>query len=112
MDYLKSADDAPGANGRSKLQTYVDKQEKWSHAVEAYSAAQDRAVATFKPPPNPTKEQIKEAKEAYIQWLQEHGRDVSDFAVNVIDCVDIRGNSTSMPFKPDTWIGLCTVTSS
>jgi hypothetical protein len=89
MDYLKSADDAPGANGRSKLQTYVEKQEKWSQMVESYSAAQDRAIAAFKPPPNPTKEQIKEAKESYMQWLQEHGRDVSNLIVNVIDCVYI-----------------------
>lgn len=77
MDYLKSADDTPGANGRSKLATYVQKQEEWSKTVEAYTAAQDRALAAVKPPPGATIAQVKEAREQYMQWIQEHARDVS-----------------------------------
>lgn len=77
MDYLKSADDSPNADGRSKLGTYVLKQESWSKAVEAYTSAQDRALASVKPPPGATRDQVKEARELYLQWIQEHGRDVS-----------------------------------
>jgi hypothetical protein len=79
MDYLKSADDSVGANGRSKLQTYVEKQERWSKEVEKYSAAQHNFIQNNKPPPGAVEKHIKEAKEAYMQWLQENGRDVSDF---------------------------------
>ena len=77
MDYLKSADDSPNADGRSKLGTYVLKQEAWSKAVEAYTAAQNGALASVKPPTGATKDQVKEARELYLQWIQEHGRDVS-----------------------------------
>ena len=77
MDYLKSADDSPGANGRSKLETYVQKQELWSKEVEKYTKAQHDALATVKPPQGATTKQIKEARELYLQWIQEHGRDVS-----------------------------------
>jgi len=77
MEYLKSADDSPNAEGRSKLGTYVLKQESWSKAVEAYTAAQDRALASVKPPTGATRDQVKEARELYLQWIQEHGRDVS-----------------------------------
>ncbi|EPE30037.1 hypothetical protein GLAREA_13085 [Glarea lozoyensis ATCC 20868] len=75
MDYLKSPDDSVGANGRSKLQTYVEKQEKWSKEVEKYSAAQHDFIQSNKPLQGAIKEDIKESKAAYMQWLQEHGRD-------------------------------------
>jgi hypothetical protein len=89
MDYLKSPDDAPDANGRSKLATYVKKQEAWSKTVEAYSAAQDKALQTFKPSiaegnTKPSTEDIKKAREQYMQWLQEHGRDVCILYIAVI----------------------------
>lgn len=76
MDYLKSPDDSPGANGRSKLETYVLKQELWSKEVEKYSSAQNETLTSVKPPPGATTKQIKEAREMYLQWIQEHGRDV------------------------------------
>ena len=76
MEYLKSPDDAPGANGKSKLQTYVEKQALWSEAVEKYSAAQDRALTSFKPTGPGAKENVKESRELFMQWIQEHGRDV------------------------------------
>jgi hypothetical protein len=76
MDYLKSADDSPGANGRSKLATYVMKQEAWSKTVETYTSAQNTALANYKPPSGATTAQVKEARELYMQWIQEHGRDV------------------------------------
>jgi hypothetical protein len=86
MEYLKSADDSPNADGRSKLGTYVLKQESWSKAVEAYTAAQDRALASVKPPTGATRDQIKEARELYLQWIQEHGRDVSLASVSDERC--------------------------
>jgi hypothetical protein len=77
MEYLKSADDTAGAEGRSKLGTYVLKQEAWSKAVESYNVAQNGALASNKPPTGASKEQVKEARELYMQWIQKHGRDVS-----------------------------------
>jgi hypothetical protein len=76
MDYLKSADDSPGAMGRSKLSTYVEKQSSWAKVVEAYSHAQNQQLAAIKPAPGATTQQVKEAREEYMQWIQEHGRDV------------------------------------
>ncbi|KAK8065032.1 hypothetical protein PG997_011779 [Apiospora hydei] len=76
MDYLKSPDDSPGANGRSKLETYVMKQELWSREVEKYTRAQNDALATVKPAPGASPKAVKEARELYMQWVQEHGRDV------------------------------------
>ena len=55
----------------------VMKQEKWSHEVEKYSAAQHTFIQNNKPPQGATKDDIKQAKDAYLQWLQENGRDVS-----------------------------------
>ena len=40
MNFLKSADETNP--GRSKLSTYVEKQELWNMAVEQYSIAQER----------------------------------------------------------------------
>lgn len=77
MEYLKSPDEAQGANGRSKLETYVMKQEIWSKQVENYTRAQNEYLATVKPGPSANPKQIKEARELYMQWIQEHGRDLS-----------------------------------
>lgn len=77
MEYLKSVDDTPGGNGRSKLTTYVQKQEAWSKTVESYSAAQDRAITAVKPGANAPSKEVDAARAAYLQWIQEHGRDVS-----------------------------------
>ncbi|MCJ1240206.1 hypothetical protein MMC14_008206 [Varicellaria rhodocarpa] len=75
MDYLKSVDDTPGANSRSKLATYILKQESWSKAVKEYSEAQDSAITAVKPGPTATTGEVKAAREAYMQWIQEYGRD-------------------------------------
>ncbi|KAM0417030.1 hypothetical protein ACHAPT_012996 [Fusarium lateritium] len=75
MDYLKSPDDTAGADGRSKLATYVAKQALWSEAVQRYSFEQNEHLKSVKPPPGATKEQVKEARELHLQWIQEHGRD-------------------------------------
>jgi hypothetical protein len=78
MTYLTSVDDTPGSNGRSKLTTYVEKQGAWAKKVEAYSAAQSKALEAFKPKgDSPTTEQVKKSRQDYMQWLQENGRDVS-----------------------------------
>ncbi|KAF2745726.1 hypothetical protein M011DRAFT_504598 [Sporormia fimetaria CBS 119925] len=75
MDYLKSADDAPGSEGRSKLGTYVLKQSVWAQAVADYNKAQNDALAANKPPAHATKEQVKESREMFMRWIQEQGRD-------------------------------------
>lgn len=71
MTYLKSLDDTPGSNGRSKLQTYVEKQDKWSTMVEAYSKAQAAELQSVQ------RLSIKDGREAFLQWMQEHGKNVS-----------------------------------
>jgi uncharacterized protein YukE len=85
-DYLKSTDDTPGGNGRSKLATYVDKQDRWSQAVQAYANAQNQALQAVKPPPNATTAQVKAARDEYMQWIQEHGRDVCIHPYNITSC--------------------------
>lgn len=76
MDYLRSPDDTPTANGRSKVDTYVMKQAAWAKEVAAYTQAQGQALRDSNPPTGATSAQIKEAREKYMQWLQEHARDV------------------------------------
>jgi hypothetical protein len=113
MDYLTSPDDSPGANGRSKLETYVLKQEFWSKEVEKYSKAQNEALLSVKPPQGATTKQIKEARELYLQWLQEHGRDVS-LASEQESRRWLTGvpHSSKTRFRQNIWIGWCMVTSS
>jgi hypothetical protein len=82
MEYLTGLDDTPGANGRSKVDTYVIKQSAWAKEVAAYAQAQGQAQRDNNPPAGATTAQIKEAREKYTQWLQEHARDVS-FRVNI-----------------------------
>jgi hypothetical protein len=111
MDYLKSADDSPGANGRSKLATYVMKQEAWSKTVEAYTSAQNNALANNKPPAGATTSQVKEARELYMQWIQEHGRDVClHWEYPSLD--EAHDDSTNMLSRRSTWTGSCMVTNS
>ena len=74
---MKSPDDSPGANGRSKVDTYVLKQSAWAREVAAYVKAQGDALRDFQPGTGATTVQIKEGREKYMQWLQEHARDVS-----------------------------------
>lgn len=78
MEYLRSPDDTPGSVGKTKVDTYVSKQAIWAKQVEIYSQAQGDALRNCQPPPGATAAQIKEAREKYMQWLQEHARDVSN----------------------------------
>jgi len=75
MEYLRSPNDPPGANGRSKMETYVIKQEAWSREVEKYSRAQNEALESRKLPQGAAMSvaSIKQQREQYLQWLQEHG---------------------------------------
>ncbi|KAK7936085.1 hypothetical protein PG985_001580 [Apiospora marii] len=84
MDTLKSHDESAGllALGRSKLETYVIKQEIWSKEVEKYSHAQNAALAHVQPPPGASTRQVQDARELYLQWMQEHGRDYMDWVVH------------------------------
>jgi len=47
MAYLTSADDTPGSNGKSKVDTYVQKQSAWAREVQAYASAQAQASMFF-----------------------------------------------------------------
>ncbi|OPB40225.1 hypothetical protein A0O28_0003040 [Trichoderma guizhouense] len=75
MAYLTSPDDTPGSNGKSKVDTYVQKQSMWAKEVAAYAQAQAQAMERSQPPPGATTAQVREAKEKYMQWIQEHARE-------------------------------------
>ncbi|KAL6798483.1 hypothetical protein J3E68DRAFT_449402 [Trichoderma sp. SZMC 28012] len=75
MAYLTSPDDTPGGNGKSKVDTYVQKQSMWAKEVAAYAQAQAQAMERSQPPPGATTAQVREAKEKYMQWIQEHARE-------------------------------------
>ncbi|KAL7946421.1 hypothetical protein V8C42DRAFT_357282 [Trichoderma barbatum] len=75
MAYLTSTDDTPGGNGKSKVDTYVQKQSIWAKEVAAYAQAQAQAMERCQPPPGATTAQVREAKEKYMQWIQEHARE-------------------------------------
>ncbi|OTA07299.1 hypothetical protein A9Z42_0081940 [Trichoderma parareesei] len=75
MAYLTSPDDTPGGNGKSKVDTYVQKQSVWAREVAAYAQAQAQAMERSQPPPGATTAQVREAKEKYMQWIQEHARE-------------------------------------
>ncbi|PTB62270.1 hypothetical protein BBK36DRAFT_1163305 [Trichoderma citrinoviride] len=75
MAYLTSPDDTPGGNGKSKVDTYVQKQAIWAREVAAYAQAQAQAMERSQPPPGATTAQVREAKEKYMQWIQEHARE-------------------------------------
>ena len=80
MNFLKSPDDAPGSNNRTKVDTYVMKQSAWAAEVSRYSEAQGQALRDSQAgmsSSGASTSQIKEAREKYMQWLQEHARDVS-----------------------------------
>lgn len=76
MAYLTSPDDTPGSNGRSKVDTYVMKQSVWATEVANYAKAQAQALQDRQPPAGATTAQIRDAKERYMQWIQEHARQV------------------------------------
>lgn len=66
MGYLKSPDEAPGGNERTKVDTYVLKQSLWAHEVSAYAQAQAQAIKDSTAAAGATEEVIKEAREKYI----------------------------------------------
>ncbi|EHK42264.1 hypothetical protein TRIATDRAFT_30644 [Trichoderma atroviride IMI 206040] len=69
MDYLTTSD--YGESGKSRLQTYVEKQESWNQAVERYNEAQTRHQQTIK-----EKGLTAEQQEySFLEWLQSNGRD-------------------------------------
>ncbi|KAM0512354.1 hypothetical protein ACHAPE_008920 [Trichoderma viride] len=69
MNYLTTSDS--GESGKSRLQTYVEKQESWNHAVERYNEAQMRHLQTIK-----EKGLTAEQQEySFLEWLQLNGRD-------------------------------------
>lgn len=69
MAYLKSPDDL--SPGKSRLTTYVDKQEKWNKAMEQYSSAQERQMSISKLEAGTPEKQ----RQAYLEWIQAHARD-------------------------------------
>ncbi|KAG7042833.1 hypothetical protein JMJ78_0006340 [Colletotrichum scovillei] len=73
MSYLTSPDDTPTGAGRTKVDTYVQKQSAWAEQVAAYSHAQSAALRELSGP-GATPSQQKEAREKYMQWLQENAR--------------------------------------
>ncbi|PON24680.1 hypothetical protein TGAM01_v206610 [Trichoderma gamsii] len=69
MNYLTTSDDSE--SGKSRLQTYVEKQESWNQAVERYNEAQMRHLQTIK-----EKGLTAEQQEySFLEWLQLNGRD-------------------------------------
>ncbi|KAL6897443.1 hypothetical protein GGI43DRAFT_423858 [Trichoderma evansii] len=69
MKYLTTSDCS--ASGKSRLQTYVEKQESWNQAVERYNEAQIRHRQTIK-----DKGLTAEQQEySFLEWLQINGRD-------------------------------------
>ncbi|KAL8802865.1 MAG: hypothetical protein Q9182_003552 [Xanthomendoza sp. 2 TL-2023] len=69
MKFLKSRDDLYPR--KSKLTTYVDKQESWNKAVEQYAAAQERQMSISKEEAvNP-----EQQRQLYLEWIQAHARD-------------------------------------
>ncbi|KXH50060.1 hypothetical protein CSIM01_07318 [Colletotrichum simmondsii] len=73
MSYLTSPDDTPTGAGRTKVDTYVQKQSAWAEQVAAYSHAQSAALRELSGP-GASPSQQKEAREKYMQWLQENAR--------------------------------------
>ena len=69
LTYLKSSDDHNP--GKTKLTTYVEKQEKWNHQVEQYAVAQERQLDIIAKKREPAKKQ----REDYLEWVQTHARD-------------------------------------
>lgn len=69
MGFLKSPDEADQT--RSKLSTYVRKQDSWNKAVEQYSLAQERQLSIVKQ----ETPRVDEQRQKYFEWLQAHGRD-------------------------------------
>jgi hypothetical protein len=69
MNFLKSPDELN--QGRSKLSTYVNKQEFWNKAVEQYSIAQERQQNIIKNGHLKADDQ----RQAYLEWVQAHARD-------------------------------------
>lgn len=69
MNYLTTSDYSESA--KSRLQTYVEKQESWNQAVERYNEAQIRHQQTIK-----EKGLTAEQEEySFLEWLQLNGRD-------------------------------------
>lgn len=69
MKFLKEADELNPS--RSKLATYVEKQEKWNKAMEGYAAAQERQMAISKQEASTPEKQ----RQSYLEWVQAHARD-------------------------------------
>jgi hypothetical protein len=69
MNYLTASDQKE--SGKSRLQTYVEKQESWNQAVERYNEAQVRHRQTVR-----EKGLTAEQQEySFLEWLQLNGRD-------------------------------------
>lgn len=69
MDFLKSGDDAKP--GRSKLTTYVEKQESWNKTIERYANSQQQQQQILKDQGLPVSEQ----REKFLEWIQANARD-------------------------------------
>lgn len=69
MAFLKSPDEL--SPGKSKLTSYVDKQEKWNKAMEQYAAAQERQMSISKQEAGSPEAQ----RQVYLEWIQAHARD-------------------------------------
>jgi len=68
MTYLTSKDNN---SGKSRLSIYVEKQDAWNKAVEAYNAAQ----YTHQKLDQDNKLTVVEQRQSFLQWMQTHGRD-------------------------------------
>ncbi|KAL3459170.1 hypothetical protein BJX64DRAFT_291423 [Aspergillus heterothallicus] len=69
MNFLKSPDETD--QSRSKISTYVQKQESWNKAVEQYAVAQERQLSIVKQETPVAAEQ----RQKYLEWVQAHARD-------------------------------------
>lgn len=115
MAFLTSPDDTIKGAGRTKVETYVLKQTAWAEQVALYAKAQAQAIKDFQPPQGATTAQIRDAKERYMEWVQENARNVSPetlFAINLTSNLSIILLSSKTTSKPDTWTGLSMATSS
>lgn len=69
MNYLTTSDCS--VSGKSRLQTYVEKQESWNQAVERYNEAQTRHRQTIKEKGLAAQQQ----EYSFLEWLKQDGRD-------------------------------------
>ncbi|KAM0247609.1 hypothetical protein ACHAQJ_009775 [Trichoderma viride] len=93
MSYLTMSDD--GVPGKSRLQTYVEKQESWNQAIERYNEAQFRHRQADQEKGLTPEQQ----KYSFLEWLQLSGRDYkAAIQAKYMDWV-VHGNKFTVEFN-------------